>query len=49
MDTNRFNRKAGDIVPRSAFLGDEFVEFQYFLPKDLPNIKEIKYMWLWIF
>lgn len=41
MDINRFNREAGDIVPRSAFLGDEFVEFQYFLPKELPNLKEI--------
>ena len=41
MDTSRFNRIAGDIVPRSANLGNEFVEFQYFLPKELPDFKEL--------
>ena len=41
MDIDKFNRKAGDIVPRGTQLGNEFVEFHYFLPKELPDIKEI--------
>lgn len=41
MDIDKFNRQAGDIVPRGTKLGNEFVEFHYFLPKELPNVKEI--------
>src|SRR3989338_6662962 len=41
MDIDKFNRKAGDIVPRGTNLGNEFVEFHYFLPKELPDVREI--------
>ena len=41
MDTSKFNGKAGDIIPRSANLGNEFVEFSYFLPKELPDLKKV--------
>jgi len=41
MDIAKFNGKAGDIIPRAAQLGNAFVEFHYFLPKELPDLKTI--------
>lgn len=41
MEIDKFNRKVGDIVPRGTNLGNEFVEFHYFLPKELPDVREI--------
>ena len=41
MDIAKFNGKAGDIIPRAAQLGNAFVEFHYFLPKELPDLKGV--------
>ena len=40
MDTSRFNGKSGKLVRRSATFGREFIEFDYFSPKQLPKINE---------
>jgi len=41
MDTVKFNGKSGTLVPRGTQLGNAFVEFYYFLPKELPDLKGI--------
>ncbi len=40
MDLPRFNAKAGNLVRRSAIFGKEFMEFDYFSPNELPDMKE---------
>src|SRR3989344_4552029 len=39
MNLPKFNAKAGDLVKRSATFGREFMEFNYFSPKELPDMK----------
>lgn len=41
MDLPKFNAKAGRLVRRSATFGREFMEFDYFFPNELPNMKDI--------
>ena len=40
MNLPKFNAKAGNLVRRSATFGKEFMEFEYFSPKELPDMKE---------
>ena len=40
MNLPKFNEKAGKLVRRSASFGKEFMEFDYFSPEKLPDIKE---------
>lgn len=40
MDTTKFNGEAGKLIRRWATFGRESIEFDYFLPNDLPNMKE---------
>ena len=41
MNLQKFNAKAGNLVRRTATLGREIIEFDYFLPKELPEMKKI--------
>ena len=40
MNLLKFNAKAGKLVKRSATFGREFMEFDYFFPNQLPDMKE---------
>ena len=40
MNLPKFNEKAGKLVRRSATFGKEFMEFDYFSPEELPDMKE---------
>jgi len=40
MNLPKFNGKAGKLVRRSATFGREFMEFDYFSPSNLPDMKE---------
>ncbi len=40
MNLLKFNAKAGKLVRRSATFGKEFMEFDYFSPEELPDMKE---------
>ena len=40
MDTTKFNGEAGKFIRRWATFGRESIEFDYFLPNELPNMKE---------
>lgn len=40
MNLQKFNSKSGKLVRRTATFGREIIEFDYFLPKELPNMKE---------
>ena len=40
MNLPKFNAKAGKLVRRSATFGKEFMEFDYFSPEELPDMKE---------
>lgn len=41
MNLTKFNAKAGKLVRRGATFGKEFMEFDYFSPEKLPDMKEI--------
>ncbi len=40
MELPKFNGKAGRLIKRSATFGKEFMEFDYFSPNKLPDMKE---------
>jgi Fic family protein len=40
MDLPKFNAKAGKLIRRSATFGREFMEFDYFSPNEIPNMKD---------
>ena len=39
MNLTKFNAKAGKLVRRSATFWKEFMEFDYFSPEKLPDMK----------
>ena len=39
MDLKKFNGSSGKLIPRSATFGREFMEFYYFSPNELPDMK----------
>src|SRR3989338_757245 len=41
MHLQKFNTKSAELVRRTATFGREIIEFDYFLPKDLPNMKDL--------
>ena len=41
MHLQKFNAKSGEVVRRTATFGREIIEFDYFLPKELPNMKDL--------
>jgi len=40
MDASKFNGKSGDVLRRWATFGRESVEFDFFMPKELPKMEE---------